>query len=81
MTAFDFMKNSCRLAIELLLQVVLGRTLHRLRSELRDHLAAGGVDVTYETLSSMHGHEGFLIEFPELGDMLDAFLAERLKNS
>lgn len=47
---------------------------------LRDALVAGDVDVTFETLSSIHGHDGFLIEFPSLGAILDRFLAEQLKH-
>ena len=48
--------------------------------ELRDHLVAGGVDVTFEILPSVHGHDGFLMEFARLGPMLDGFLAEQMKN-
>ena len=50
------------------------------QEELRDHLIAGGSEVTFETLTSVHGHDGFLMEFAQLGPMLDAFLAEQLKN-
>lgn len=50
------------------------------QEELRAHLAAGGSEVTFETLASVHGHDGFLMEFAQLGPMLDAFLAEQLKN-
>jgi len=51
----------------------------RQQAELVEHLEAAGVEVTAETLHSDHGHDGFLIEYGQLGPLLDRFLAEQAK--
>ncbi len=51
----------------------------RQQAELVEHLEAVGVEVTAETLHSDHGHDGFLIEYGQLGPLLDRFLAEQAK--
>ena len=52
------------------------RQQHELRDDL---LAIGDVPVTYEEISSVHGHDGFLIEFDQLGSMVDRFVLDQLK--
>ncbi|MEL6983852.1 MAG: homoserine O-acetyltransferase, partial [Actinomycetota bacterium] len=51
----------------------------RQQAELVEHLEANGVEVTSEMLHSDHGHDGFLMEYGQLGPLLDRFLAERSK--
>lgn len=51
----------------------------RQQIELRDGLVAGGVPVEYDVIRSDHGHDGFLIEFDQVGPMVDRFLADQLK--
>lgn len=51
----------------------------RQQAELVEHLEACGVEVTAETLHSDHGHDGFLIEYGQLGPLLDRFVAEQAK--
>jgi homoserine O-acetyltransferase len=51
----------------------------RQQERMRDALVAGGVDVTFEVLHSVHGHDGFLIDYPDLGAMLASFLDEQSK--
>lgn len=46
----------------------------RQQQELRDLLLAGGNPVEYEILHSDHGHDGFLIEFEQLGPILGDFV-------
>ena len=51
----------------------------RQQEELRDLLVAGGAPVTYDVLHSDHGHDGFLIEYDQLGPMVSSFLDDQLK--
>lgn len=51
----------------------------RQQDELRDELVAGGAPVTYEMISSDHGHDGFLIEFPQIDSLLGRFLSDQVK--
>ncbi|MEL7158055.1 MAG: homoserine O-acetyltransferase [Actinomycetota bacterium] len=51
----------------------------RQQHQLRDLLRAGGTPVEYEELQSDHGHDGFLIEFAQLGPILSDYLARQLK--
>ena len=52
----------------------------RQQQELVEDLRAGGVEVRYEVVRSDHGHDGFLIEFDQLNEMLDRFLSEHAKS-
>lgn len=52
------------------------RQQHELTALLRDGNASL---VEFETLTSIHGHDGFLIEFPQLGPIVDAFVSEQAK--
>lgn len=52
----------------------------RQQEELRDSLVAGGAGVEYTVINSDHGHDGFLIEFPQIGPLLSEYLADRLKD-
>ncbi|MEM9561067.1 MAG: homoserine O-acetyltransferase [Actinomycetota bacterium] len=52
----------------------------RQQDELVADLRANGTDVRYETLHSDHGHDGFLIEYDQLGPLLDRFLSEQAKD-
>lgn len=51
----------------------------RQQIELRDELVAGGAQVSYETITSDHGHDGFLIEFAQLDPLVSAFLSDQVK--
>ncbi len=51
----------------------------RQQEQLRDMMVANGTDVDYEVLHSDHGHDGFLIEFGQLGSMIDRFAADQHK--
>jgi homoserine O-acetyltransferase len=51
----------------------------RQQIELRDGLVAAGVPVEYDVVRSDHGHDGFLIEYDQVGPMVDWFLADQLK--
>lgn len=46
---------------------------------LRDGLAANGTPVDFEVVHSMHGHDGFLIEFDQLGPIVNAFVSDHFK--
>ncbi len=37
--------------------------------------------VEFETVTSIHGHDGFLIEFPQLGPIVEAFINEQTKSN
>ncbi len=47
----------------------------RQQFELRDLISAGGAPLEFDTIHSIHGHDGFLIEFDQLGPMLDEFVS------
>lgn len=51
----------------------------RQQHELRDLIGADGTAVAYEEITSVHGHDGFLIEFDQLGPMVDEFVLNRYK--
>ena len=52
----------------------------RQQRELRDDLEAiGDVAVTFEEITSVHGHDGFLIEFDQLGPMIERFVTDQFK--
>lgn len=48
----------------------------RQQIELRDGLLDQGKTVEFETLHSMHGHDGFLMEFRQLGPMIERFVTD-----
>lgn len=52
----------------------------RQQESLRDGLEAQGLPVEFEVLDSIHGHDGFLIEFGQLGPIVDRFVADRYKH-
>lgn len=52
----------------------------RQQQELRDLLRAGGADVEYGTIASEHGHDGFLIEFPQIAPVLSEYLTAQIKD-
>ncbi len=52
----------------------------RQQHELRDLLQAGGSVVDYDEITSDHGHDGFLIEFAQLGPMLADYLERHAKD-
>ncbi len=53
----------------------------RQQVELVELLEAGRApSVEFRTLSSIHGHDGFLIEFPQLGPIVDEFVSEQAKD-
>jgi homoserine O-acetyltransferase len=51
----------------------------RQQQELADDLRAGGTEVVYETVTSDHGHDGFLLEFDQIDPVLDQFLVDYAK--
>lgn len=52
----------------------------RQQHELRDRLVANtSVPVTFDEIVSDHGHDGFLIEFDQLGPMVDGFVSDQFK--
>ncbi len=51
----------------------------RQQEETRDLLLAGGTPVTYDVIHSDHGHDGFLIEFDQLGPMVEKFVNENTR--
>lgn len=51
----------------------------RQQEELRDGLAVYGTPVDYEVIHSIHGHDGFLIEFDQLGPIVDAYVSDHYK--
>lgn len=51
----------------------------RQQIELREELVAGGAPVSYETITSDHGHDGFLIEFAQLDPLVTDFLSDQVK--
>ena len=51
----------------------------RQQHELQEGLAAHGTPVQMETIHSDHGHDGFLIEFDQLGPIVDRFVADNYK--
>lgn len=54
----------------------------RQQVELADLLRAGGApSVEFATLNSDHGHDGFLLEFDQLGPIIDRFLSDQAKRA
>lgn len=51
----------------------------RQQEELRDGLLAVGTPTEYGEIKSIHGHDGFLIEFEQLGPMVDDFVTDHFK--
>lgn len=51
----------------------------RQQIELRDELVEGGAPVRFEEITSEHGHDGFLIEFPQIEPLLGSFLSDQVK--
>ncbi len=52
----------------------------RQQHELAEILRGGGApSVEFATLESIHGHDGFLIEFPQLGPIVERFVDEQAK--
>ncbi|MGI9610029.1 MAG: homoserine O-acetyltransferase, partial [Acidimicrobiia bacterium] len=51
----------------------------RQQATLRDGLSANGTPVEFEVLHSIHGHDGFLIEFDQLGPIVDSFVSDHFK--
>jgi homoserine O-acetyltransferase len=51
----------------------------RQQATLRDGLLANGTPVVFEVLHSIHGHDGFLIEFDQLGPIVDSFVSDHFK--
>ncbi len=47
----------------------------RQQAELRDLISAGGAPLEFQMIDSIHGHDGFLIEFDQVGPMLDEFVS------
>ena len=45
------------------------------QERIRDGLRAQGVCVDHEVIDSPHGHDGFLLEFDQVGAAIDKFLA------
>ncbi len=70
-----------RITVPCLVASIDSDTLYtpRQQQELVADLRANGTEVRYETLHSDHGHDGFLIEYDQLGPLLDRFLAEQAK--
>ncbi len=52
----------------------------RQQHQLRDLIAAGGSPVVFDEIHSDHGHDGFLIEFRQLGPMIDHFVLDQYKS-
>lgn len=52
-----------------------GLYVPRQQEQLRDLLVDAAVSVVYEEIESVHGHDGFLIEFATLGPMVDDFVS------
>jgi len=52
----------------------------RQQHELRDLIGADGTEVTYQEITSDHGHDGFLIEFDQLGPMVEDFVLHQYKS-
>ena len=52
----------------------------RQQDELRQLLEDVGLRVDFKTISSEHGHDGFLIEFDQMESMIGEFLEEQLKD-
>ncbi len=52
----------------------------RQQEEIRDQLQSNGIAVEYRIIKSIHGHDGFLIEFDQLGPMVELFITETDKN-
>jgi homoserine O-acetyltransferase len=50
------------------------------QEHLRDRLAAQGTPCRYHVIDSPDGHDGFLLEADQVGEPLDAFLAEVQKD-
>ena len=51
----------------------------RQQEELVADLRANGAEVHHELIRSDHGHDGFLIEYDQLGPMVDRFLSDQVK--
>lgn len=47
----------------------------RQQHEVRDRLSELGKDVHFDTIESIHGHDGFLMEFSQLCPMVDRFVS------
>lgn len=47
----------------------------RQQAELRDLISAGGAPLEFFMIDSIHGHDGFLIEFDQIAPKLDEFVS------
>ena len=53
----------------------------RQQREMFQAMTEAGLDVSFENIESLHGHDGFLMEYDQLIPMIDNFLTEQAKKS